>query len=158
MLFDSDDALCRPNETIQTNFYRHVRLTSRDNNKLFGVVARALRWASRLKFTVYVGRVHFVIFQQQKKRVLVLSHKNDSQPKDLNPQFVISAETDDDKPLLERERERDLQTKLTESATVERARRRKNPDYVTGDENAHCSAWCLGVYCQFVYSGFILRP
>lgn len=75
----------------------------------------------------------------------MLSYKNEYRPKGLKTQFVISTETDDDKPRLQRDR--DLQTKLTESVAVERARRRKNSGYVTGDEDAHCSAWCLGVYC-----------
>lgn len=43
----------------------------------------------------------------------MLSYKNEDQPKGVNTQFVISTETEDDKPLLQRER--DLQTKLTES-------------------------------------------
>lgn len=64
---------------------------------------------------------------------------------------------DDDKSLLEHKR--GLQTKLTESVTVERARRRKTLDYVTGDADAHCPAWCLdlgallvGVVSMFLHA------
>lgn len=145
MLIDSDDAVCHPNETIQTNFYRHVRLTSRDNNKLFGVVARALRWASRAGSSQFTLNQYTLYLSHTKKiKTLLLSYKNEYQPNDLNTQVVISTETYGDIPQLQRER--DLQTKLTESVPVERARRRKNPDYVTGDEDAHCSAWRVGVY------------
>lgn len=71
MLIDSDDPVGPPNETIQTNFYRHVRLTSRDNNKLFGVDARALRWAFR------AGSSQFTLNEY----TLYLSHKKQKKSK-----------------------------------------------------------------------------
>lgn len=64
---DSDDAVRHPNETIQTNFYRHVRLTSRDNNKL-------LEWSLELSAGPRAGSSQFTLneytlyFPPQKKK------------------------------------------------------------------------------------------
>lgn len=65
-------------------------------------------------------------------------------------QCVILTGADGDKSLVEHKR--GLQTKLTESVSVERARRRKTLNCVTGDAYAHCPALRLDLAVLLVGS------
>lgn len=118
--------LCRSSQTIQTNFYRHVRLASRDNNKLFGVVALAphhLGLSQGSSPFTSKSSTHCTI--PKNPRVLGLKSKKRAATERFEDSVSHFIGNGGEKSLLQHKR--GLQTKLTESVAVEPARRRKTP-------------------------------